>query len=72
MVWEDLKPSDILDRGSLRNGLVAYMALGGSTNAAIHLIAMAGRAGVELTLDDMAAASAAIPVCANCFPPATT
>jgi dihydroxy-acid dehydratase len=44
------------------------MALGGSTNAAIHLIAIAGRAGVELTLDDMAQVSARIPVLANLFP----
>jgi dihydroxy-acid dehydratase len=44
------------------------MALGGSTNAAIHLIAMAGRAGVTLTLDQMDAASRRIPVVANLFP----
>ena len=50
------------------NGIAAYMALGGSTNAAIHLIAIAGRAGVELTLDDMAQISARIPVLANLFP----
>lgn len=68
MVWEDLKPSDILDKASFENGLVAYMALGGSTNAAVHLIAMARRAGVELTLDDMSAMAAKIPVAANVFP----
>ena len=44
------------------------MALGGSTNAAIHLIAIAGRAGIELTLDDMAKVSASVPVLANLFP----
>jgi dihydroxy-acid dehydratase len=44
------------------------MALGGSTNAAVHLIAMARRAGVDLTLDDMAAMAAQVPVCANIFP----
>ena len=48
MIWEDLKPSRLLDARSFRNGLVAYMALGGSTNAAVHLIAMARRAGVDL------------------------
>ena len=68
MVHEDLKPSDVLSRESFVNGLAVYMALGGSTNAAIHLIAMAGRAGLTLSLEDMAAASAKIPVLANLFP----
>lgn len=68
MVWEDLKPSDILNKASFENGLVAYMALGGSTNAAVHLVAMARRAGIELTLDDMSAMAAKIPVVANVFP----
>ncbi|MEW9614957.1 L-arabinonate dehydratase [Shinella sp. S4-D37] len=68
MVWEDLKPSKILNRDSFLNGLVAYMALGGSTNAAVHLIAMAKRVGVELTLDDMAAMAGKVPVVANVFP----
>jgi len=68
MVWEDLKPADILTRSAFMNGIAAYMALGGSTNAAIHLIAIAGRAGVELTLDDMAGMSARVPVLANLFP----
>ena len=44
------------------------MALGGSTNAAVHLIAMARRAGISLTLDDMAAMAGEVPVCANFFP----
>ena len=68
MVWEDLKPSKILDRDSFLNGLVAYMALGGSTNAAVHLVAMAKRVGIELTLDDMAAMAGKVPVVANVFP----
>ena len=68
MVAEDLKPSKILTSAAFNNATVAYMALGGSTNAAIHLIAMAGRAGVKLTLDDLAAVAARIPVCANLFP----
>ncbi len=68
MVWEDLKPSDILSPGSLRNGITAYMALGGSTNAAIHLIAMARRAGLDLTLEDLDARAREIPVLANLFP----
>ena len=44
------------------------MALGGSTNAAVHLIAMARRAGVDLTLDDMSDMAGRVPVCANLFP----
>jgi dihydroxy-acid dehydratase len=68
LVREDLKPSDILSRAAFQNGIAACMALGGSTNAAIHLIAMARRAGLNLTLDDLAATAARIPVCANLFP----
>lgn len=68
MVWNDLRPSDLLTKPSFYNGLVAYMALGGSTNAAVHLLAMARRAKVDLTLDDMAEVARRIPVCANLFP----
>ncbi len=68
MVWEDLKPSRFFSHDSLVNGIATYMALGGSTNAAIHLIAMAGRAGLELTLDEMDAAARKIPVLTNLFP----
>ena len=68
MVWADLKPSRFFSRESLVNGIATYMALGGSTNAAIHLIAMAGRGGLTLTLDEMDAAARKIPVLANLFP----
>lgn len=68
MVWEDLRPSRFLDRRAFLNGVVACMALGGSTNAAIHTIALAGRAGVSLVLDDLAGIASRIPVCANLFP----
>ncbi|MCW5719819.1 MAG: dihydroxy-acid dehydratase [Devosia sp.] len=68
MVWEDLRPSTILDRETFLNGAVAYMAMGGSTNAAVHLIAMARRAEVELTLDDLSEVAGRIPVAANLFP----
>jgi len=68
MVWEDLRPSRFLSEASFGNGLVTYMALGGSTNAAVHLIAMARRAGVALTLAEMDAASRRTPVLANLFP----
>jgi dihydroxy-acid dehydratase len=68
MVWEDLKPSRFFTADSVANGVAAYMALGGSTNAAIHLVAMAGRAGITLTLAEMDAAARRIPVLANLFP----
>ncbi|WP_395832226.1 dihydroxy-acid dehydratase, partial [Elstera sp.] len=71
MVWEDLKPSDFVTRASFLNGLVAYMALGGSTNAAVHLVAMARRLGISLTLEDMDAMAGRIPVLANLFPSGT-
>jgi dihydroxy-acid dehydratase len=50
MVWEDLKPSDILSEEAFDDAITADMALGGSTNAIIHLTAMAGRAGIKLDL----------------------
>jgi dihydroxy-acid dehydratase len=68
MIAADLRPSKILTARSFQNAMVTYMALGGSTNAAIHLIAMAGRAGVKLTLEDLAAVARVTPVCANLFP----
>ena len=51
MVWEDLRPSRILAPATFDNAIVADMALAGSTNAIVHLLALAGRAGVPLTLD---------------------
>ena len=68
MVWEDLKPSRLLTRGSFQNAMATQMALGGSTNAAVHIIAMAGRAGITLTLDDLDAMGRKVPVLANLFP----
>jgi dihydroxy-acid dehydratase len=68
MVWEDLTPKTILTRGSFLNAVAVQMALGGSTNAAVHVVAMARRAGVALTLDDMDAMSRRVPVLANLFP----
>ncbi|MEK7244582.1 MAG: dihydroxy-acid dehydratase, partial [Pseudomonadota bacterium] len=50
MVWEDLKPRDILSADSFDNAIVALNAIGGSTNAVVHLVAMAGRAGIALLL----------------------
>lgn len=68
MVWQDLKPSDILNRRSFENALVVHNALAGSTNAMIHLVAMAGRAGVEVSLQDFDDFAQKVPVIANIRP----
>lgn len=68
MVWQDLKPRDLLTGKSLDNGIVTDMAMGGSTNAIIHLIAMAGRAGLELPLKRFDEVSQKTPVLANIRP----
>ena len=68
LVWSDVKPSDVLDARSFRNATRLAMAYGGSTNAAIHLLALAGRANVKLTLDDLDAAAREVPLLANVRP----
>jgi dihydroxy-acid dehydratase len=68
MIWEDLTPTKILTRGAFLNAVAVQMALGGSTNAAVHIVAMARRAGVELSLDDLDALGRRVPVLANLFP----
>jgi dihydroxy-acid dehydratase len=68
MVWEDLKPRDILQTASFDNAIVTLMAMGGSTNALIHLVAMAGRAGVKLPLERFNEISAKTPLLANVRP----
>ncbi len=68
MVWEDLRPRTLLTRGAFVNAAAVQMALGGSTNAAVHILAMARRAGVAWTLDDLDAVGRAVPVLANLFP----
>lgn len=68
MVWEDLKPSDILTAASFDNAVTAVLALGGSTNSIVHLIAMARRAGVALDLDRFDALARRTPVLANLRP----
>ncbi len=72
MVWDDFKPSDILDENAYQNGVSAAMAMGCSTNAIIHLIAMARRSGVDLSLDDFEKKSRSIPVIANIRPSGDT
>ena len=68
MVWEDFKPSRMLSRASFANGIATAMAMGCSTNAIIHLVAIARRAGHPVTLDDFDAASRRVPVIANIRP----
>ncbi len=68
MVWEDLKPSDILTDESFDNAITTVLALSGSTNAVIHLIAMARRAGVNLSMERFDELSAEVPVVANMRP----
>jgi len=68
MVWEDLKPSDLITAGAVDNAVTTCLALSGSTNAIVHMIALARRAGVELTLDRYDEISRRTPVLANIRP----
>ncbi|TVS05011.1 MAG: dihydroxy-acid dehydratase [Rhodobacteraceae bacterium] len=68
MVWENLRPSDVLSPASFENGARVFMALGGSTNAAVHLVALARRAGFDFGLADLDRAAAEVPVLVNIFP----
>jgi dihydroxy-acid dehydratase len=68
MIWEDLVPSRILSDGSIENAIVVFNALGGSTNAIIHLLAIAHRAGLACDLDRFDATSRRVPVLADLRP----
>ncbi len=68
MVWEDLKPSDILSAASIDNAITILLALGGSTNAVVHLVAMARRAGIALDLTRFDELSRKVPVVTNLRP----
>ena len=68
MVWEDLTPTRIMTEQAFRNAIVVAMAMGCSTNAVIHLLAMARRAGRAIGLEDFDAASRKVPVIANIRP----
>jgi dihydroxy-acid dehydratase len=68
MVWEDLTPRQILTRNAFLNGIAVAMAMGCSTNAIIHLIAQARRAGQDIGLNDFDVASRVVPVLANVRP----
>ena len=68
MVWEDLRPTDILTEAAFENAIITDMAIGGSTNAIIHLLAMARRAGVALTMETFDRVAQGIPLLANIRP----
>ncbi|NQY59417.1 IlvD/Edd family dehydratase [Cognatishimia sp.] len=67
MVEEDLKPSDILTKEAFENAIMTNAAVGGSTNAVVHLLALAGRVGVDLSLKDFELGGE-IPLLVNCMP----
>jgi dihydroxy-acid dehydratase len=67
MVEEDLRLSKLVTRGALENAILANAAVGGSTNAVVHILALAGRVGVDLTLQDFEIGSE-IPLLVNCMP----
>lgn len=68
MVQEDLKLSDVLTKKAFENAIIVNAAIGGSTNVVIHLIAIAHRIGVDLSLDDFDRLSAKVPLIANLQP----
>ncbi len=68
MVKDDLKPSDILTREAFQNAIRANAAIGGSTNAVIHLLAIAGRCGIDLTLSDWDDWGRNVPTIVNLMP----
>jgi dihydroxy-acid dehydratase len=68
LVGEQRRPSDILTRGSFLNAIVALAAVGGSTNAVVHLLAIAGRVGVELSQDDFERTGADVPLLVDLQP----
>jgi len=68
MVHEGLKPSDIMVKGSFLNAIVALAGIGGSTNAVVHLLAIAGRLGIDLTLDDFDRTGSRVPLLVNLQP----
>jgi len=68
MVADELRPSTLLSRGSFLNAIVALAAVGGSTNAVVHLLAIAGRLGIELSLDDFDATGSGVPLLVDLQP----
>jgi dihydroxy-acid dehydratase len=71
MIKDDRKPSDVMTKGSFINAIVALAGIGGSTNAVVHLLAIAGRLGIKLTLDDFDKIGSNVPLLANLQPAGT-
>jgi dihydroxy-acid dehydratase len=68
MVRNDLRPSQVMTRGSFLNAIVTLAAIGGSTNAVVHLLALAGRLGIDLTLDDFDVTGSEVPLLVDLQP----
>jgi dihydroxy-acid dehydratase len=68
MVEDDLKPSEVMTKEAFENAIRTNAAIGGSTNAVIHLLAVAGRVGVDLTLDDWDRCGRDVPTVVNLMP----
>ncbi|MBF9042707.1 dihydroxy-acid dehydratase [Rhodobacterales bacterium HKCCE4037] len=68
MVKDDLKPSDVMTRAAFENAIRVNGAIGGSTNAVVHLLALAGRVGIDLTLDDWDRLGRDVPTILNLMP----
>jgi dihydroxy-acid dehydratase len=68
LVWQDVRPRDLVTQTAIDNGITTLMAIGGSTNAVIHLVAMAGRAGIKLPLEHFDKISRQTPFLANIRP----
>ncbi|MBS1302916.1 L-arabinonate dehydratase [Loktanella sp. SALINAS62] len=68
MVKDDLKPSDVMTKPAFENAIRTNAAIGGSTNAVVHLLAMAGRVGLDLTLDDWDRCGRDVPTIVNLMP----
>jgi len=71
MVKDDRKPSDVMTKGSFINAIIALAGIGGSTNAVVHILAIAGRLGIKLTLDDFDKIGSKVPLLANLQPAGT-
>ena len=68
LIADDRRPSTFLTKGSFHNAIVALAAIGGSTNAVVHLLAIAGRLGIDLTIDDFDRIGAEVPLLVNLQP----
>ena len=68
LVLDDRRPSTFLTKGNFHNAIVALAAIGGSTNAVVHLLAIAGRLGIDLTIDDFDRIGANVPLLVNLQP----